>query len=166
MPNYNGSMRIIDERNIQRRIAFLLNEAKSDNPAYDQVVRYALRVISNFYSCGDDVSSSKARLVNKHISRRASDLRAEISDDKKWIKKVTNEHQEPLRQVWDRMIENKDTLTLEMIATWISRWPMVVVTTCENNWLREKAKMRPKGSFIDAEQRYRDVGIEVIRPVE
>jgi hypothetical protein len=71
----------LTEKDIHRRIDFLLNEARSPHPVRDQAIIFTMRVISNFYSIGKDSSSSKITLLSKRMSREALHLKERVTLD-------------------------------------------------------------------------------------
>ncbi|MGX9431795.1 hypothetical protein [Bradyrhizobium sp. LeoA1S1] len=65
---------------------------------------------------------------------------------------MLNEHQEPLKMVWDWMCARWGQLTPEKIEQRLKAWPMVVITREEN------AGLDPKEA--DPVKRYR--GLEIL----
>jgi hypothetical protein len=57
------------------------------------------------------------------------------------------------------MKEEKDSLTIQGVKEHLRRWPVVVVTREENKLLKDDPRRDP-------DQRYRDVGIEVLERTE
>jgi len=81
----------------ERRLQFLISEANQPDPIYDQTVRMAFRVVSNFYCIGRDGGSADVYKLSRYRSEKAHDLiksRASAG-------KILNEHQEPIKAVWD-----------------------------------------------------------------
>jgi hypothetical protein len=140
----------LDEVDAQRRIEFLIIEASQAEPIYDQTVKMALRVLSNFYQFGRDYGSRGVR-ENCRYRTRAAHERIMNCKDGSWHKAVTNEHQKELGQIWDWMCERKGNVTIAEVVGQLKEWPMVVV-------LQEENKKLPKKQPPDA--RYR--GIEVL----
>jgi hypothetical protein len=124
---------------VRRRLAFLLAEAQSPNPTYDQVVVYALRALSNHFSVGRDGSSGDIKLINRRMSRQAQELLLQCRDEKKWCAGTINEHREPLSQVWN-WIQASESITIDDIADRLSAYPMVTITKEEDKKLRDLGK--------------------------
>ena len=148
-----------DESVARRRVEFLIGEARSGNPCGDQTVSMAMRVISNFYSCGGDVSSSEAKKRCARISRKALTLREAGGN---WIKETINEHQEELADVWKWILANRDSIKAEEVIDRFKTWPMVTVTKVEDQKLRDEKKRRGKNAGRTPLERYIDAGIEVL----
>lgn len=142
----------LDETVIHRRISFLLEEASSSNPVYDQSISMIMRVISNFYSVGTNSSNSS---TIKKLSRWISKEALEIRDDPKWDTLVELDHQEPLKDVWNWIVTNHDKLNVEQVANRIKDWPMVVITKSEHSKIRNTKYSSP-------DERYENAEIEVI----
>jgi hypothetical protein len=121
---------------VKRRLEFLLAEAQSPNPTYDQVVVYALRALSNHFSVGRDGSSGYIKLINRRMSRQAQELLLQCQDEKKWCAKTINEHREPLSQVWS-WIRASESITIDDIADRLRDYPMVTITKEEDKKLRD-----------------------------
>ena len=58
---------------IERRIRFLLDAAKYEVKK-DQVITYAMRVLSNHATIGKDAGSAEIKKINKIISEEAQNL--------------------------------------------------------------------------------------------
>jgi len=116
---------------VERRLQFIINEARQEYPIYDQTVRYAFRVVTNFYSIGKDGGSSAVYKGARYRSQAAHDLIRSGN----WKGKLLNEHQEPLKAVWDWICAEKGSVTATQIEERLKRWPMVVLTREENNAL-------------------------------
>jgi hypothetical protein len=119
----------------------------------------AMRVISNFYSCGGDVSSSEAKKKCRRISRKALALKEAGGN---WMKETINEHQEELADVWKWILAERDSIQVEDVIERFKAWPMVTVTKREDQSLRDEKKRRGKNSKCTPLQRYIDAGIEVL----
>jgi hypothetical protein len=140
---------------VERRLAFLLAEAQSPNPTYDQVVVYALRALSNHFSVGRDGSSGHIKLINRRMSRQALELLLQCQDEKTWCAETINEHREPLSQVW-AWIQSSNSITADDIAKRLRTYPMVTITKDEDKKLRDLGQSC-KGL---PEERYE--GIEIV----
>ncbi len=135
-----------------RRAQFLINEARSSDPTYDQTVRYALRVISNWATVGKDCSSAEIKWLNPRVSEKALELYDAVSDEE-WLKRTTNEHPEPISVVWQWICEQGDHITPEAILARAKQWPMVTVTLEEDRLLTTNG-LRSSGK---PEDRHRDI---------
>jgi hypothetical protein len=147
----------ISEAQIDRRIEFLIKEAKSgdyENRFPDQTIKYALRVITNYFSVGDDVSSRKHRKDCPYRSEKAHKLSQ--TDPTGWLDKVTNEHQYPIKRAWAWLLKQRELLTVPLIKEHLRKWPIVVVTKDENASLHDDTEMEPY-------QRYAAKGIKVLK---
>ncbi len=142
---------------ILRRADFLLNEARSPKPLRDQTVTYAMRVISNYCSIGKDAGSSQIKRANQRISRSAFDLKRTLPFNE-WARNTINEHQEPLKLIWNWILTKKDELNSDKVLDRFKEFPMIIITRKENDRLNELG-LREKG---DPEQRYREANIEIL----
>lgn len=97
----------MDRFAIDRRIDFLLSEAASSHPVYDQSVRMTMRVISIWVSCGKDVSSSCFKKLAVYMSNKAHAFRGDLNDYKLFASQKINEHPEELKIIWNWMIEKR-----------------------------------------------------------
>jgi hypothetical protein len=113
---------------IERRLQFVIQEARQDEPLYDQCVDISLRVISNYLCIGEDGQSSAIYKKSRFRSEKAHQLH--LAGD--ITAKLWNEHQEELNLVWKWIVENKGTITPTAILDRMNRWPMVVITREEN----------------------------------
>ena len=139
---------------ITRRAEFLLAEARSPDPARDQTVIYALRVISNFTTVGRDFQSAAIKWRNPRLSARAWALYYETSDDE-WQRSTINEHPQPLSQVWEWIRENANSIDARQIIERIAEHPMITITKEEDAELTGMG-FRSKGS---ATERYARIEI-------
>ena len=152
------------DRRIDRRIDFLIREAKSEILIPDQAITYAFRVITNYLSVGCDARSRKLSLNCPCRSNKAHVLYQKLNDQKRWLNEVTNEHQYPIKCTWDWMKRERDKLTVQRVKSHLEKWPVVVVTKDENKELRKVNKaLRKVDPAVQPDQRYRDAGIEVIK---
>ncbi len=114
-----------------RRAAFLIEEACSLDPTYDQTVSSALRVISNWATVRTNGASSFIKWHNRKISKAAWELYFR-SSDKEWERGTINEHQEPISQVWKWIIDNKESISPRDILNRMEKWPMITITKAED----------------------------------
>ena len=148
------SARHMTEQAILRRIEFIINEARCEDGFRDQTITFAMRVVSNWCTLGNDAGAAEVKLKGRRMSREAYDLRVKYSSDlRKWASTTINEHQMPLDQFWKRIRGNKIPSPQEFLADF-QRWLMVTVTKHEDDKVR---KLRDK----DPIERYRLAGIEV-----
>jgi hypothetical protein len=158
----------LDDDAIRRRVAFVLDEASQPRPIRDQTVTFALRVIGNYLEVGQDCQSPYLAYNCRYRSRRAHESYLNLGDiptlalRSEWRKMVVNEHQYPLAQLWNWIVENHSTLTAELILERMKAWPIVVITKDEDRCLRLRARERG-GEAIDPAERYRQADIEVLR---
>lgn len=136
---------------IKRRCEFLLAVAKDASDERDQAVTFIMRVLSNHATIGYDASSETIKRFNRKMSRKAYDLLT-TADWRTFKSTTINEHPKPLKQVWQWIMDNADTLTPEDIWQEFAAHPMITVT-------REEDKAMPR-SDGDYATRYK--GIEVI----
>jgi hypothetical protein len=108
---------IVEDKALDRRIQFLINEAKSDPPVRDQTGTFALRVITNCFSVGKDVSAREHK--KRAPFRSGGALRLASGEDEKpnaeWFNQVTNEHQYTLKRAWEWMLREANTLTVSRV---------------------------------------------------
>jgi hypothetical protein len=143
---------------VLRRADFLINEACSNDPARDQTVTFAMRVISNYVSTGRDLSSAGIKKASARMSRRALEQKG-VTTEAEWLRNTINEHQEPLKQIWKWILDHKATLSAEDVVARFAKWPMVTVTKDEDIELRKHAHLPPAA-------RYKAAKIEVMRRVD
>jgi hypothetical protein len=137
---------------IDRRVKFLIEEARSPNGIRDQVVTIAFRVITNWLAVGDDVSSDNLKRRCLFRSRAAHELWLS-SEFKPWCANTINEHQNPIKRSWAWMRE--EGRTVDEVKEHLAQWPVVVVTKLENALLRDDANVDPRAG-------YRRAGIEIL----
>ena len=151
----------MNESQIDRRIDFLIREAKSEDGKRDQAITYAFRVITNYLSVGYDARSRELSKKCPHRSKKAHALYlkySKLNDLKGWLDKVTNEHQYPIKDAWEWMTNERDTLNVQRVKNHLEKWPVVVVTKDENKLLRDV-------HYIEPDQRYSRAGIEVLERI-
>lgn len=148
---------IVDDL-ILRRIRFMLQEAALC-PERDQVITYAMRVVSNYSSVGKDAQSAEVTKLNTRISTNALNSMSDYSSFADWVKTVTNDHPEPLRQTWDWLIANSKNLTETDVWNRFCSYPMITITRVENKNIDGKG-FRSKGSPME---RYLAAGIKIVQ---
>lgn len=136
---------------VRRRCEFLLLVASDPNEKRDQAVVYTMRVLSNHATIGRDALSEPIKRLNRTMSKRAFE-RLRTTDWQTFKSTTTNEHPKPLKQIWQWIVENAETLTVERIWQEFLDHPMITVT-------KEEDRAMPK-SDGDFSTRYK--GIDVI----
>lgn len=142
---------------INRRVGFLLEECRSENPVYDQAISMIMRKISNYATVERDLGSFGVKKINKNISKSALRLKETLSFEE-FHNLTTNEHQYPLKEMWLWMLGAKDSLTVDRVWEVFVKYPFVTITNDEDSKLRGL-----KGKSYTPEERYAKAGIEVIR---
>jgi hypothetical protein len=137
----------MDRIAIDRRIGFLLWEAASREPIYDQSVRFTMRVISNWVSCGKDVSSSGFKKLAVYMSKNAHKLRGDLNDHKIFASQTINEHPEELRIIWDWMTEARGQISTDEALSRFKRYPVIVITKHEDDELRRRKAIGPEARY-------------------
>lgn len=137
----------MDRIAIDRRIDFLLSEAASLEPIYDQSVRMTMRVISNWVSCGKDVSSSGFKKLAVYMSKKAHALRGDLNDHKLFASQTINEHPEELKIIWDWMTGKQGKLSTDEVLSRFRRWPVIVITKDEDDDLRKRKAIGPEARY-------------------
>lgn len=143
---------------IARRLKFIINELKCEDPKYDQSVSLVLRALSNYASVGIDGQSFAIKVSNPRMSHAASELRKSLSDDKEWAANTINEHPYPLRFLWDSWLSNAHFVTSSKIWEDLVSFPMITITK------EEDAKLRKLDKSLSAtpEARYKAAGIVLV----
>lgn len=142
---------------IERRIEFLLTEVNSKNPNYDKSISMLMRLVSNFATIGEDGDSKKVKSKNRNISEEAKKIRdAKTSDE--FHDLTINEHQLPLKDLWEWCIKEKEKLNTSDIWNKFCDYPFITITKEEDLKLNKikKEKLTP-------ELRYKKAGIVIIR---
>ena len=139
---------------LMRRLKFLMEEARH-NEKRDQVTTYAMRVISNYATIGKDALSKQVKSENKNISEAAYNLLLELNSLEKWSKQTINEHQIPLKVLWEEIQSSK----LDEKGIWdiFLDAPMITITKEEDDKLN-KLKLRTSPDS----NRYEIAGINII----
>ena len=139
---------------LMRRLKFLMEEARH-NDKRDQVTTYAMRVISNYATIGKDALSKQVKSENKNISEAAYNLLLELNSLEKWYKQTINEHQIPLKILWEEIQSSK----LDEKGIWgiFLDAPMITITKEEDDKLN---KLRLSTS--PDRNRYEIAGINII----
>lgn len=120
----------------------------------------AIRRATNRIACQGRHGNSCA--MSRRLSKAAESLRAAIKADgderklPRWLALVTDEHQEPVREV-ERWIANRPDLTVDDVVLRLLRFPSVVVTRQEER--RIPSNMRHGGCPLE---RYEAAGVEVV----
>ena len=139
---------------LMRRLKFLMEEARQ-NAKRDQVTTYAMRVISNYATIGKDASSTKVKSENKNVSEASYKLLLELNSFEEWAKQTINEHQIPLKVLWEEIQSSK--LDEKEIWNLFLNAPMITITKVEDDKLN-KLGLRSSPD----RNRYEKVGINII----
>jgi hypothetical protein len=115
------------------------------------VTKQMLRGISLYLECGT------FQKENWRTYDRASDAAKQVraSDDKNWKSNVTFEHARPLGKMYQMLLDERATLTLERAAFIIGEYPPVLITT-EEELRMAKLGFKSEGT---PEQRYAGIPI-------
>jgi hypothetical protein len=142
---------------IKRRIQFLITEVNSKNPTYDKSISMLMRLVSNFATIGEDGDSKKVKDKNINLSVNAKKLRDAKSLDE-FHDLTINEHQLPLKDLWEWCIKEKKKLNTRDIWNKFCDYPFITITKEENLRLNKikKEKLTP-------ELRYQKAGITIVR---
>src|ERR1041384_4133295 len=100
----------------------------------DQTIGVTLRVASNYYSIGRHTQSYGVKMNCKLVSRGA--LVGRDGDRQAWHDKTTNEHWQPIQEVWEYIVENRQTVTPDDVIALLRKYGIVVVTREEDKRLR------------------------------
>lgn len=141
---------------VKRRVEFLIQEAINKSPR-DQVITYCMRVISNYASIGVDAGSYKIKITNKILSRNAETLLEKSTSLKEWTDRCINEHQVPLKEIWDSLCLEGNELRPDEVWNKFYSSKMVTITKEEDRILNcQGLRSKSKNSC-----RYQQSGIEV-----
>jgi hypothetical protein len=107
--------------------------------------------ISLYLECGS------FKRENWQTYHRASDAAKQVraSGDKNWKRNVTFEHARPLGKMYQMLLDERETLTLERAAFIIGEYPPVLIT------VEEELRMTKLGFKTEGapEQRYGEISI-------
>jgi len=143
---------------IKRRIEFVLQEAKCKG-IRDQSITFTMRVLSNFASVGSDGQSETIKKLNKCMSKQAWNKLKDSTNFNNWLDNLINEHQMPLKQTWNWIVENSNVLDVKTIWDHFKLYPMVTVLKDENTELNLTGN-RSHGTPVE---RYKDAKIEIVK---
>ena len=139
---------------LMRRLKFLMEEARQ-NAKRDQVTTYAMRVISNYATIEKDASSTIVKRENKNVSEAAYNLLLELNSFEQWTKQTINEHQIPLKVLYEHIQSN--SLGEKEIWEIFLDAPMITITK------KEDAKLTSIGLRSSSDKsRYKKAGIKII----
>jgi len=141
---------------VKRRITFLLESAKNES-LKDQAITFVMRVLSNHASIGKDAQSTPIKKINRLVTKKAKEMLL-TKGIEFFCKETINEHQKPIKQIWEWLKNNAHNLTVEDVWKEFCEYPMVTVTKDEDAYMRKKG-LNSKGSL---KERYLDLGIEII----
>jgi hypothetical protein len=143
---------------VKRRIEFLIQEALNKSPR-DQVITFCMRVLSNYASIGMDAGSYKVKITNQMVSRRAEILLNQSTSLKEWAAGCINEHEVPLKEVWNSLCSSGPNLRPEEVWSKFYSSKMVTITKEEDQNLSSQGLKSNSNNF----SRYIKSGIEVIQ---
>ena len=143
-------------RHVQRRVLFLLEEAKNKSPR-DQVITFCMRALTNYATVAKDVSSYQAKILNQRISKEAELLLRQSDSLEQWAKLCINEHELPLKVIWEWLQQDAEKLGPDAVWRKFHQTKMVTVTKQEDEALN--AKGLRSGS---SKKRYSEAGISVL----
>ena len=141
---------------IKRRIRFLLDAAKHELKK-DQVVTYAMRVLSNHATIGKDAGSAEIKKQNKTVSVNAKQL-LYSADLATYCQNTINEHPKPIQLTWELLKNHAGTLSIEEVWNEFINNTMVTVTKDEDNYIKAKGLT----SIGNIKSRYTDLGITIV----
>jgi len=145
----------------RRRVKQLISELQSANPTYDQSSKMLMRVISNYSMFDADIGSQGAKAKNIYVSIRAQRLLKRVGFER-WHSQVINEHQYPLKEMWDAMIEGRRQLTQKKVWNLFCKHHMITVTKQEHEILaRVDRDAKAEGLKLTSKMRYRRAGIQI-----
>jgi hypothetical protein len=150
--SFDGSKRNL----VERRIAFLLQEARHGSPR-DHAVTFTMRAISNYLTIGRDAQSFAIKSVNKNVSSGALELLKSATNFKDWAKNTINEHPVPLADTWTWLCSQAGNLSLAEVWNRFESNPMTTVTKEEDDELT-KRKLRSSA----ADDRYPQAGFRTL----
>src|SRR5258708_16835722 len=156
MASLFGQMRYsIHDKTLAAKKARILTNALVDcakaGVKSSAVTKKMLWGISLYLECGSFTKE------NWRTYQRASDAAKQVraSGDENWKSKVTFEHARPLGKMYQMLLDERETLTLERAAFLIGEYPPVLITT------EEELRMAKRGFKGDGvpEQRYAEMPI-------
>jgi hypothetical protein len=150
---------------IERRTQILLAEARAEKSAR-QDIKLMMRVISNVATVGKDLGSKAIYKSNPYLSKKAKYVLEGCKSFDEWIgnkkkqldRKVINEHQYPLQDLWNDIRQNVDSYDPQTIWKKFIEYPMVSILVEENAELNNK-----KYKGLTPYDRYLNAGIEVVK---
>ena len=144
---------------VMRRAEFVCAEARLKDREHDQTILYALRVLSNWVTVGIDGNSREVKRRNRRVSGNALRELQELlqihspkETFKIWHKNTTNEHRDPLQQVWQWLCN--ETPTANVLLDRLASDKFITITNEENkqtaqNGHRWKGDRQARHQHID-----------------
>ena len=129
---------------LRRRADFILREARC-GAKRDQVVTFAMRVLSNFASIRRDGQSGDIKRHNKRVSKAAALELHSASSFRDWSRSTINEHEMPLKETWDWICSDCRALRAEHLWSHFLEWPMCTVMRDEDQKLNSRDFRRLPG---------------------
>lgn len=150
---------------IERRIQILLTEASVEKTAR-QDIKMIMRVISNVATVGKDLGSQAIYKSNPYLSKKAKYVLEECNSFDEWVgnkkknldRRIINEHQYPLQELWSDIRQNADSYNTEIIWKKFCEYPMISILVEEDAELKKK-----KYKSLAPNERYFQAGIEVVK---
>jgi hypothetical protein len=150
---------------VERRIQILLAEARAEKSAR-QDIKLMMRVISNVATVGKDLGSQAIYKSNPYLSKKAKYALEGCKSFEEWVgnkkikldRKVINEHQYPLQDLWNDIRQNAYSYDSQTIWEKFIEYPMVSILIEENAELNNK-----KYKGLAPYDRYLNAGIEVVK---
>jgi hypothetical protein len=160
MIRQSGEKEMDYEDYILRRAEFVLNEARNNFLKRDIAITMTLRAVSNYLTVRKDGQSRNVKMANTKISLGADELKKILTKEygawnreaqHAWHKGTTNEHQMPLKWIWEILKKNARDMSASDLCDLLKKYPYVTVTNEENFRLNSKQAKSAK----TPEDRYR-----------
>jgi hypothetical protein len=148
---------------IERRINFLLAEARSPDPLRCHGLSMLMRSITNFHAVGS-LTADTGKLIKEGpvMSRRAFEKQQELGLGDKFVEATMSEHPMPLTCIWGWIVNSKDPPAVQEIDAVFRCYHNVTITNKENDKLKEDSRLRKDSKirpFCNARERYKDIEI-------
>tara|TARA_B100000989_G_scaffold124062_1_gene91753 strand:- start:223 stop:735 length:513 start_codon:yes stop_codon:yes gene_type:complete len=149
----------------QRFCKILLEEANirkslNENLSLDESSRKHIEAIVDYQYLPHDhssrTSSEYQKLHNTVISLEAEKILKISKDFKEFHSKTTNEHQNPVSNIWKWILDNCEKLKWKDVENYIDTYSLVTISKKENDKLRIT-----KNVIGDPKKRYEEAGIIV-----
>jgi hypothetical protein len=128
---------------IDRRIQFLLTEARGPDPLYCPAISAIMRVVSNQVNYGRS-SSRAAKRKPKRMSRKARKLWNQLNGDwNEFAARTVYEHPDELKGVWKWIESSGGQVTVETVKSRLKRFCPVIITKAEDTQMRALGHLKP-----------------------